>query len=96
MLNIDTNSYTFWALGIIWLTIPILSWLWSLVALFIYRKLLKLMSETTVALEKAKTLSEEMVIYRTETFEMRSKVEDELKTVCSYYTKISELLSNKD
>lgn len=93
MIEIDTNSPTFWLLGCIWLTIPILSWLWSLVALYMYRRLLTLVSEATASLEQAKTLSGQMVAYRSETLEMRTKVEEELKHVCSYYTKISELIS---
>lgn len=92
---VDINSSTFWLVGVVWFTVPILSWFWSLASIYYYRKLVKILSDSTKAFEQIKALNEQMVNYRTETFEIRTKAEEELKLACSYYSKLSNLLSNK-
>lgn len=94
-MTIDLNNYLFWIVGAIWFTVPILSWLWSLVSLFIYRKLIKLMNDATRALEQVKSLNEQMLSYRLETMEIRTKAEEEIKLACRYYAKIAELIEKE-
>ena len=94
-MTIDLNNYLFWIVGAIWFTVPILSWLWSLVSLFIYRKIIKLMNDATRALEQVKSLNEQMLSYRLETMEIRTKAEEEIKLACRYYAKIAELVAKE-
>lgn len=89
---IDINSPTFWLVGAVWFTVPILSWLWSLASIYYYRKLIKLMTDATKIYEQAKTLNEQMVSYRLESMEIRSKAEEEIKLACAYYAKTTDLL----
>jgi len=90
---IDTNSYTFWIIGVIWFTVPILSWLWSLASLFFYRKALTIMADATKVLDQIKTMNEQMLNFRLESMEIRTKAEEELKLVCAYYAKVSDLIT---
>ena len=92
---LDVNSPLFWIVGLIWFTVPILSWLWSLASIYFYRKLIKLITDTTKAVEQAKTLNEQMVSYRLETLEIRTKAEEEIKLACRYYAKMSEMLAKE-
>jgi hypothetical protein len=95
-MTVDLNSYTFWIVGIIWFTVPIMSWAWSVGSIHYYRKLTKLITDTTKAFEQAKALNEQMLSYRLETLEIRSKAEEEIKLACTYYSKISELVAAKE
>jgi hypothetical protein len=92
MMTVSLDSYSFWVIGAVWLTVPILSWLWSLASLYMYRKIARLMAETTSMLEQAKTLNDQMASYRQETLEMRTRAEEELRLACTYYSRISDLL----
>lgn len=92
---IDLYNPMFWIVGAIWFTVPILSWGWSLVSVRIYRKLIILMSDATRALENIKTLNEQMLSYRLETLEIRTKAEEEIKLACRYYSKIVELVEKE-
>ena len=92
---IDINSPTFWLVGAVWFTVPILSWLWSMASIYYYRKLIKLMADATKALEQVKSLNEQMVSYRLESMEIRSKAEEEIKLACSYYAKMTDLILAK-
>ena len=94
-MTIDLNNYLFWIVGAIWFTVPILSWLWSLASLFFYRKLIKLMNDATRAFEQVKSLNEQMLSYRLETLEIRTKAEEEIKLACRYYAKIAELVAKE-
>ena len=93
---IDLNNYLFWLVGAIWFTVPIMSWGWSLVSLRFYRKFIIDMKAATAALEQAKTLTEQSLQYRLETLEIRTKAEEEIRLVCTYYSKIFELLEKND
>jgi len=95
-MNVDIYSYNFWIIGAIWFTVPILSWLWSLVSLFIYRRLSNLMTEAAATLEQVKTLNEQILSYRQETLEIRTKAEEEIKLACQYYAKVADLVSKED
>jgi len=92
---IDPNNYMFWIVGLIWFTVPILSWLWSLAAIHFYRKQIKVTIDATRALEHAKILNEQMISYRLETLEIRTKAEEEIKLACRYYAKVTDLLSKE-
>lgn len=92
---VDVNSYLFWIVGLIWFTVPILSWLWSLTSIYFYRKLIKLINDTTKEFEHVKALNEQMVSYRLETLEIRTKAEEEIKLACRYYAKMSDLLAKE-
>jgi hypothetical protein len=94
-MNMDINSYSFWVVGAIWFTVPILSWLWSLASLFFYRRLTKLMKDATQAFEQAKSLNEQMLNYRLETLEIRTKAEEEIKLACKYYARVAELVNKE-
>lgn len=94
-MNLDITSYSFWIIGAIWFTVPILSWLWSLASLYFYRRLIKLMTDATKAFEQAKSLNEQMLSYRLETMEIRSRAEEEIKLACQYYARVAEIV-NKD
>ena len=93
---IDLNNYLFWLVGAIWFTVPIMSWGWSLASLYFYRKLIIGMKDATAALEQAKTLTEQSLQYRLETLEIRTKAEEEIRLVCTYYSKIFELIEKND
>jgi len=95
-MNIDIYSYNFRIIGAIWFTVPILSWLWSLGSLFCYRRLTKQMNEATKAYEQAKVLNEQMLSYRLETMELRTKAEEEIKLASRYYVKIADMLTKTD
>jgi len=82
---IDINSPTFWLIGAVWFTVPILSWLWSMASIYYYRKLIKLMDDATKTLEQ-------MASYRLESMEIRAKAEEEIKLACAYYAKATDLL----
>lgn len=90
------NSYLFWVVGSIWFTVPILSWLWCLASVHYYRKAISSIRDATVALEQARTLNEQMVNYRLETLEIRTKAEEEIKLACRYYAKVTDILSSKE
>jgi hypothetical protein len=94
-MNLDPNSTSFWVLGAIWFTVPILSWGWSLTTLYLYRNLKKIITEATITLEQTKKLNEEMVQYRLETVEMKTKVEEEIQFAAKYYSKISDLVTKQ-
>jgi phosphate/sulfate permease len=93
---IDLNNYLFWLVVAIWFTVPIMSWGWSLASLYFYRKLIIGMKDATAALEQAKTLTEQSLQYRLETLELRTKAEEEIRLVCTYYSKIFELIEKND
>ena len=92
----ETNSTSFWIIGAIWFSVPILSWLWSLASIYYYKKLKAIITEATAALEQSKKLNEQTLTYRLETLEMRTKVEEEIKQAATYYSKISDLIANKN
>jgi len=94
-MNMDINSFSFWIVGAIWFTVPILSWLWSFASLFFYRRLIKLMKDATQAFEQAKSLNEQMLNYRLETLEIRTKAEEEIKLACKYYARVAELVNKE-
>lgn len=95
-MTIDLNNgTTFWIVGAVWFTVPILSWLWSLTTLYFYRNLTKLMNDATKTYEQARTMNEQMLAYRLETMELRTKAEEEIKLACSYYTRVTELVTRE-
>lgn len=95
-MNVDIYSLNFWIIGAIWFTVPILSWAWSLVSLYFYRRLIRLMKDATLAFEQAKALNEQMLNYRLETLAIRDKAEEEIKLACKYYARVSELVAKDD
>lgn len=88
----DVNSVAFWVIAAIWFTVPILSWCWSLVSIHYYRKIIDVMKEANTTLERTKKLNEEMLAYRLETMELRTKAEEEIKMACKYYTQVADLV----
>lgn len=93
-MTVDLSNYLFWVVGAIWFTVPILSWLWSAASIRIYRRANILFGEAAKTLENAKTLNEQMVSYRLETLELRTKVEEEMRMACKYYSRITELITD--
>ena len=92
MMNI--NSVAFWVVAAIWFTVPILSWGWSLVSIRYYKKTVDMMQEAHKALEQTKKLNEDMLNYRLESLELRTKAEEEIKLACKYYTQVADLVGS--
>ncbi len=88
----DINSVAFWVVAAIWFTVPILSWGWSLVSINYYKKIVDILNEANKALEQTKKLNEEMLNYRLESLELRTKAEEEIKLACKYYTQVTDLV----
>ena len=99
---IDTSNIQFWIIGLLWFTAPILSWLWSLVAIKRFKDLntlvpkLKEMQET---LEKTRQQYELACSERLESLNLKAAAdqlklvaEKELKAASSYYIKIKKIL----
>jgi hypothetical protein len=102
---IDTNNYQFWIMGLLWFSAPIISWLWSLVAIRRFKDLNKIvpsmadqLKETIKVLEDTKKMYELAGSERLESQKLKSVAEEELKAASAYYKKIEGLLKdiNKD
>jgi hypothetical protein len=53
------------------------------------------MNDATKTYEQAKVLNEQMLNYRLETMELRSKAEEEIKLACKYYARVTELVTKE-
>jgi len=53
------------------------------------------MKDATHAFEQAKSLNEQMLNYRLETLEIRTKAEEEIKLACKYYARVAELVNKE-
>ena len=98
---IDTNNYQFWLIGLLWFTAPILSWLWSLVAIKKFKELNKLapsateqFKDTLKVLEDTKKMYELACAERMKSKELKSVAEEELRAASGYYMKIKDLLKD--
>jgi len=91
-MTFDLRDYTFWIMAAIWFTVPIISWLWSVVTFPLYRRLTGLLNENVKVLGELNAIREKAESSNRESLELRTKVEGELKEVSAYYEKIQALL----
>lgn len=94
-MNIDLHNYNFWIMAAIWFTVPIVSWLWCVVTFPLYRKLTNLVRENAQMLEQVKIMRDQAESLTKDSMVLRTKVEEELRDVTTYYTKIKTLLDEK-
>lgn len=92
----EVNSTAFWVVGIVWFTVPILSWLWSLVSIRYYKNAHILLQELTETLTHIKKIHNESLTYRAEALEIKIKAEEEIKAACNYYKQIADLITTDE
>jgi len=101
---IDTAHWQFWLMGLLWFTAPILSWLWSLVAIKHYKQFAsdaKKMSASLAAIHTyiVDDMNADSTAYRQsvraeqkDVQDLKDKAQQELEYARDYYTRIKDIL----
>jgi len=92
---LDTTDINFWIVGIVWFTVPILSWLWSLLTLRLYVKTSASTKDMRDSLATLRKTLDDIVAHRKESEYIREKAKEEIAQACVYYEKIKQLLESK-
>ena len=92
---IDTSNYQFWVVGSLWFTVPIMSWVWSMVCIRSFKKLNAVVKEAQDNLAKVQELHKEALKEKMDSKKYKAMAEHELKMANGFYVQIKQMLESQ-